>query len=153
MNGNWKIDWYNGIDMTELKIKWQRLVDDHGQTCDRCTGTGYAIHTAAEMLREALAPLGIAVITEIIKLSTSEFMHAPLESNRVWIGNRPIEEWLVAEVGQSQCCGSCGEHECRTVSVSEQRYEVIPKELVLKAGLLAAAELVAPPGSCIFIDE
>jgi len=128
--------------MTELKIIWQRLVDDHGQTCDRCAGTGDSIQAAAEMLREALAPLGIAVIAEMKKLSTSEFMHAPLESNRVWIGDRPIEEWLVAEVGQSPCCGSCGEHECRTVSVSEQRYEVIPKELVLKAGLMAAAELV-----------
>ena len=29
--------------------------------------------------------------------------------------------------GQSQCCGSCGEHECRTVSISDQRYEVIPE--------------------------
>ena len=131
--------------MTELKIKWQRLVNDHGQTCDRCSGTGDSIQAATVMLREALAPLGIAVIAEMKKLSTSEFMHAPLESNRVWIGDRPIEEWLGAEVGQSQCCGSCGEHECRTVSVTEQRYEVIPKELVLKAGLMAAAELVALP--------
>lgn len=132
--------------MKELKIKWQRLVDENGQTCDRCTGTGDGIRAAAELLREALAPLGIAVITEMKKISTPEFMNAPLESNRVWIGGRPIEEWLAAEVGESRCCGSCGEHECRTVSVSEQRYEVIPKELVLKAELMAAAELVATPG-------
>ena len=130
--------------MTELKIKWQRLVDDRGQTCDRCSGTGDEIQTAAEMLRKAFAPLGIAVITEMKKISTSEFMSAPLESNRVWIGNRPIEEWLGAEAGQSQCCGSCGEHECRTLSISDQRYEVIPRKLVLKAGLMAAAELIFP---------
>lgn len=129
--------------MTELKIRWQRLVDDHGQTCDRCTGTGDEIQTAAEILREALAPLGIAVVAEMKKINMSEFMSAPLESNRVWIGNKPIEEWLRAEVGQSQCCGSCGEHECRTVSIGDQRYEVIPRELVLKAGLMAAAELMA----------
>ena len=132
--------------MTELKIKWQRLVDEGGQTCDRCAGTGDEIQVAADMLREALAPLGIAVVTETKKLSTADFMRAPLESNRVWIGNRPIEEWLGADVEQSLCCGSCGEHECRTVTVSEQTYEVVPRELVLKAGLMAAAELVAVPG-------
>lgn len=132
--------------MTELKIKWQRLVDERGQTCDRCAGTGVEIQVAADMLREALAPLGIAVVTETKKLSTADFMRAPLESNRVWIGNRPIEEWLGAEVEQSRCCGSCGEHECRTVTIREQTYEVVPRELVLKAGLMAAAELVAVPG-------
>lgn len=135
------------VKMPELKIKWQRLVDDHGQTCDRCSCTADEIRAAADLLREALAPLGIAVVAEMKRISISVFMQAPLESNRVWIGERPLEEWLRAEVGQSQCCGSCGEHECRTVTVNEQRYEVIPKEMVLKAGLMAAAELVAPPGS------
>lgn len=128
--------------MTELKIKWQRLVDDSGQTCNRCAGTGDEIQTAVEMLRQALAPLGISVITEISELSTAEFLKYPLESNRVWIAQRPLEDWLKAETGQSQCCGSCGDNECRTVTIGKQKFEVIPKELVLKAGLLAAAELV-----------
>ena len=98
--------------MSELKIRWQRLVDDSGQTCNRCSGTGYEIQFAAEMLHTALDPLGISVVTETRKLNTSEFMQAPLESNRVWIADKPLEEWLKAEVRQSQCCGSCGEHEC-----------------------------------------
>lgn len=132
--------------MKELTIKWQRLIDDQGQTCARCAGTGDSILTAAEMLRNALAPLGIAVTPEMTALSRAEFMDAPLESNRVWIADKPLEEWLAAEVGQSPCCGSCGDQECRTVSVHEHSYEVIPTELVVKAGLLAAAELIAPPG-------
>jgi hypothetical protein len=72
-------------------------------------------------------------------------MQAPLESNRVWIGDRPLEEWLGAEAGQNRCCGACGEHECRTVTVGDQRYEVIPRELIVKAGLMAAAQMVTPP--------
>lgn len=128
--------------MRELRIRWQRLVDENGQTCNRCAGTGNEVQTAVELLHEALAPLGIIVVAEMGELSTDAFLQAPLESNRLWIADRPLEKWLKADVGQSQCCGSCGEHECRTVTVGKQKFEVIPKELVLRAGLLAAAELV-----------
>lgn len=127
--------------MSELKIKWQRLVDDSGQTCNRCAGTGDEVQAAVEVLRQALAPLGIAVIAEMSELTVAEFLKYPLESNRVWIAQRPLEDWLKAETGQSQCCGSCGDNECRTVTIGTQTFEIIPKGLVVKAGLLAAAEL------------
>lgn len=128
--------------MMELRITWQRLVDDQGQTCERCSATGDAVRSAVEMLREALAPIGIVVIDEQRELSRAEFMQAPLESNRIRIGGRLLEEWLGAETGQSRCCGPCGDEECRSVSFREQYYEAIPIELVLKAGLLAAALLI-----------
>ncbi len=129
--------------MIELRIKWQRLVDESGQTCNRCSCTGDEVQTAVEMLQKVFDPLGIAVVAEMSELSTEEFLQSPLESNRVWIAGKPLEDWLGAGTGQSQCCGPCGDNECRTVSIGEHEFEVIPKELVVKAGLLAAAELIA----------
>lgn len=129
--------------MTELIIKWQRLVDESGQTCNRCFCTGDEVQAAVEMLQQALAPLGIAVVAEMSELSTEEFLQSPLESNRVWIAGKPLEDWLGAGTGQSKCCGPCGDNECRTVTIGEHEFEAIPKELVVKAGLLAAAELIA----------
>lgn len=139
--------------MMELRITWQRLVDDQGQTCERCSATGDAVRSAVEMLREALAPLGIVVIDEQRELSRSEFMRAPLESNSIRIGGRLLEEWLGAETGQSRCCGPCGDEECRSVSFRQQYYEAIPPELVLKAGLLAAAHLIPLPAGGGIADD
>ncbi len=139
--------------MMELRITWQRLVDDQGQTCDRCSATGDAVKSAVQMLCEALAPLGIVVIAEERELSRTEFMRAPLESNRILIMDRVLEEWLGAETGQSCCCGPCGDEECRNVSFREQYYEAIPPELVLKAGLMAAAHLLPLPQGKAVVDD
>lgn len=128
--------------MTELKIKWQRLVDDSGQTCNRCSCTGDEVQNAVELLQQSLALLGISVVADMMELSTDEFLQSTLESNRVWVAGKPIEDWLKAETAQSQCSGSCGDNVCRTITIGDQEFEVIPKELVLKAGLRAAAELV-----------
>lgn len=128
--------------MPELRIKWQRLIDDTGQTCSRCSGTGDEVATAVGMLSDALAHLGVTVVAEMAELKSSDFLEDPLESNRLWIADKPLEYWLHAEAGKSDCCGPCGESQCRTLSVRGQGYEVIPKKLILKAGLLAAAEMV-----------
>jgi hypothetical protein len=72
------------------------------------------------------------------------------ESNRIWIAGKPIETWLGATPGMSDCtsCGSlCGTFvqgnvECRTLIVGRSTFESIPSELIVKAGLLAAAEMV-----------
>ncbi|QXE89704.1 DUF2703 domain-containing protein [Geomonas subterranea] len=130
--------------MAELRIRWQRLVDDAGKTCGRCAGTGDEVQEAVDLLRVALAPLNISVIAESSHLGEAEFAQDPLESNRVWVAGKPLEEWLKVQTGQSRCCGPCGDNDCRTVSVAGRDYEVVPKELVVKAGLLAAAELITP---------
>jgi hypothetical protein len=98
--------------------------------------------------------LGIDVILKQKSLSPQECARDISESNRILIADRPLEEWLGAEVGQSpcgSCCSKLGEDvECRTVSVGGETYEVIPAELIVKAGLLAASEIMqAPsPGAC-----
>lgn len=53
-----------------------------------------------------------------------------------------LEDWLGAVTASSPYCGSCGDNECRTVSVSDQIYEAIPAALIVRAGLLAAADVL-----------
>jgi hypothetical protein len=42
----------------------------------------------------------------------------------------------------SSCCSVCGDAECRTIKLGSEVFEVIPSELILKAALLAASEMV-----------
>lgn len=132
--------------MKTLTIKWQRLVGDNGQTCDRCGTTQGEVHKAHALLRKSLSPLGIDVVLEEKALGKAAAAKNIAESNRIWVAGKPLETWLGARAGESECtsCGSlCGEGvECRTVVVGANTYESIPSELIVKAGLLAAAEIV-----------
>ena len=132
-------------NMKILHIQWQRLVDKQGQTCDRCGTTESSVEDAVQKLKRSLKEVDIEVILEKKALSPSAFSKDPLESNRIWIAGKPIEEWLSATNGKSQCCSTCGDSECRTIIVDGKTYEAIPAELIVKAGLLAATQLVASP--------
>lgn len=129
--------------MKTLCITWQRLADGQGGTCPRCAGTGEAVAESVERLAQALRPLGLGVRAERRELSAAEFAADPSASNRIWIGHKPIEAWLGATTGHSACCGPCGDAQCRTLEIRGVRYEAIPTKLILKAGLLAAAELLS----------
>lgn len=124
-----------------VKIKWKRLISK-GETCQRCGSTGEELNRAMSTLKRCLAPLGIKVILDEEELSFSEFKKDPLQSNRIWINNRLLEDWIEGGVGHSPCCDVCEDHDCRTVEVKGHVYEIIPAEIVVKAGLLAASELV-----------
>lgn len=128
--------------MKTLTIRWQRLVEG-GETCPRCGDTGAEVRKAAGTLGRALEPLGIEVVLEEAEIGLHEFERQPLESNRIVIGGRSIEEWLGGTSGQSPCCDVCGPSECRTVTVCGSTFEAIPADLVVRAGLLAAAGLTA----------
>ena len=128
--------------MKTLTIKWQRLVEG-GETCPRCGSTGAEARKAADALGRALEHLGIEVVLQEVEISLQEFKRQPLESNRLLIDGRPLEEWLGGETGQSRCCDVCGPSDCRTVTVDGRTYEVIPADLIIKAGLLAAAGMSA----------
>ncbi|MEJ5340255.1 MAG: DUF2703 domain-containing protein [Thermogutta sp.] len=130
--------------MPTLTITWQRVVDDQGNTCDRCGATERAIEEAARILGQCLETLHMNVVLEKRALTPAEFGRDPLQSNRVFIQEKPLEDWLGATVGKSRCCSVCGDAECRTLTVEGTTYESIPAELIIKAGLLAAAELLAP---------
>lgn len=128
--------------MNVLQIRWQRLLDEKGRTCVRCGTTETTVEEAVNKLKGSLRGLGIDVALEKSAISPSEFSKDTLQSNRIWINGIPIEEWLSATSGQSKCCTVCGESDCRTVTVGGKTYEAIPSELIVKAGLLAAAELL-----------
>ena len=126
-----------------LKIKWKRLISK-GETCPRCGSTEEALRKAVSTLKQSLAPLGIEVILEKEELSVTEFKKDPLQSNRIWINNRLLEDWINGSVGHSPCRDVCGPHDCRTVEVEGHIYETIPAEIIIKAGLSAASQLVSP---------
>ena len=140
-----------------LTIEWQRLVDEDGKTCDRCGGTEKELRRGVERLKDSLRPLGIKV-TLVKKSLGPECAKNIVESNRILIAGRPLEEWLGAKVGTSacgSCCSKLGETvECRTTSLDGETYEVIPAELIVKAGLKAASEIMAAPaGPCCSPDK
>lgn len=120
-----------------LKIKWQRLISE-GETCPRCGSTEKELDRAVSTLRQSLAPLGIEIVLEKEELPVSEFKKDPLRSNRIWINSWLLEDWIEGEVGHSPCCDVCGPHECRTVEVKGQVFEVISADMIIKAGLTAA---------------
>lgn len=130
--------------MKEITLQWQRLMED-GQTCPRCSDTGQAVRQAADTLRTALAPLGIGLRLEEGELASDEFAHAPLESNRILLQGRTLEDWVGATTGHSPCCEVCGPNDCRTVTVDGTTYEAIPADLIIRAGLLAASTLLSEP--------
>lgn len=144
--------------MKKLTIAWQRLLDD-GQTCPRCGSTEIEVEKAVALLTPSLAPLGIEVVLEKSALSREQFAQAPLQSNAIRIDGKLLEEWVGGETGQSPCCEVCGPNNCRTMTVGNEFLEVIPAELIVKAGLVAAAQLFGReecdcypaaiwPGSC-----
>jgi hypothetical protein len=131
-----------GKPMRILKIRWQRLVNAEGQTCDRCGETGTEVQDAVDKLARALKEVGIEVALEKLALSQSEFSKDTLQSNRIWMGGEPLETLLSATPGKSRCCSACGDADCRTLTVGGKTYETIPSELIVKAGLIAGAGLL-----------
>jgi hypothetical protein len=128
--------------MKTLTIRWQRLINETGQTCDRCKDTGETIESAFGKLEKALSELGIEVHLESETIDFAAFTRDPLQSNRIWIGDRPLEDWIGAAVGQSRCCDVCGDSQCRTLSMGQETFETIPEDLIIGTALLAASELL-----------
>ena len=128
--------------MKDLTITWQRLIDATGSTCPRCAGTQQEVQRAVERLRAALEPLGVRPVLETREIDMAAFLQQPDQSNRIWIGGRPLEDWLGARSGSSPCCDACGDEECRTLEINGTRHEVVPEALLVRAGLIAASQLL-----------
>jgi Domain of unknown function (DUF2703) len=135
--------------MKSLPIIWQRLVTAEGKTCDRCDATYQEMQRAISKLKESLRPLGIEPTLETREIDEESFKANPSVSNRIWIADRPLEEWLGARTGGSQCCSVCGDAECRTVEIGGTVFEAIPEELILKAALVATAPLLEPTSDAL----
>lgn len=127
--------------MKQMPIVWKRLVKG-GETCTRCGNTGHELDAAVAKLAASLRPLGIEPVLKTQEIDEEAFKTNPSESNRVWIAGKPIEEWLEANVGMSRCCSVCGDSDCRTLEVGGRTYETIPEEQFIKAGLMAASQMM-----------
>ncbi|HAT4454851.1 TPA: DUF2703 domain-containing protein [Legionella pneumophila] len=132
--------------MKPMQILWKRLVKG-GETCTRCEATGRELKAAVTKLEAVLRPLGIEPVLETHEINEVAFKSNTSESNRVWITGKPIEEWLGANVGMNRCCSVCGESDCRTLEVGGCSYETIPEEQFIKAGLMAASQMIASESS------
>ncbi len=128
-------------NLKTLNIKWQRLVTK-GETCPRCGATEQELDKAIDKLKQALIPLGIDVNLEKEELNISEFKKEPLQSNRIWINDQPIENIIKGDVGQSPCCDVCRPSDCRTIEVDGQTHETISADLIIQAGLIAANQIL-----------
>lgn len=128
--------------MKPLPIVWKRLVSE-GATCPRCGSTQHNVVAAVAKLRVALRPLGMEPVLETQVMDDSAFRANPSESNRIWIGGQPMEDWLGARPGNSPCCEVCGDLPCRTVEVDGVTFEAIPEELIVRAAIVAASRRMA----------
>lgn len=127
--------------MRTIVIEWQRLLDEQKRTCPRCSSTEQEVEKAVEELGHILATSGIAVTLTKKVVDAENFKKDALQSNKILIAGRSLEEWLGARTGQSKCCATCGDAECRTVVYAGDTHEAIPAGLIVRAGLTAAASL------------
>jgi len=127
--------------MKMLNIEWQRLLDERNKTCPRCGSTEQEVEKAVQSLKQVLNASGIDVNLVKKAIDPENFKKDVLQSNKILIAGKTLEEWLGAETGQSICCEVCGDAECRTVEYADQTHETIPADLIVKAGLHAASRV------------
>jgi hypothetical protein len=134
----------SGVHMKNLPILWQRLVSQQGTTCPRCHSTGEEVQRAVQKLKETLEPMGVTPELEVREIDEASFFKDTLQSNQILIAGQSMEHWLGGQTGSSRCCNECGDNDCRTVEVGGQIYEVIPEELLVRAGVIAATRMLDP---------
>lgn len=127
--------------MRTLVIEWQRLLDEQQNTCPRCGSTEQEVEKAVASLKQECAAYDIAVALRKTAIDRDAFKKDALQSNKITIAGKTLEEWLGAQTGQSTCCDACGDADCRTVEYAGKIHEAVPAELIVKAGRAAASKL------------
>jgi hypothetical protein len=130
-----------------LTVRWQRLVNEAGGTCQRCATTQGEVRLAADTLKRSLRPLNMKVVVEERPMTREEFAKDVSQSNRIFVNGRSLVDWLGGTIGMSSCEGCCPELgpkvKCRTLTVDGQVYEAVPAPLIVRAGLRAAESALA----------
>lgn len=139
-SSNTDLDVKKSPNTGKLIISWQRLVSE-GDTCPRCGSTEDELDKAVEQLNKIFSPLGITVELQKIELTLEEFKREPIKSNTIRFNGIALEDLIEAKTGKSQCCDVCGNEECRTLEVGGQSLEIIPADIIIKAGMIAGAKL------------
>jgi hypothetical protein len=135
-----------------IHIHWQRLVDETGNTCQRCATTQDEVRLAADTLTRVLRPLNMDVVREERPMPPDECARDILQSNRITVDGRSLADWLGGRDGKSLCQSCClmlgPATECRTLTVDGQTYDAIPATLIVRAGLRAADAALAENACC-----
>jgi len=131
-------------DARLLTIEWRHLVVD-GNTCLRCGETGRALDSVVVDLGRELAPRGVKVAFNEVKLGPERIA----ESNSILFNGESIEAVLpdleVTYTSCQSCCGMVGKPvECRAVVYRGKTYDEVP-EAAIRAAALKAAGLPAEP--------
>ena len=118
--------------MKKLSLEWKHY-DKKGETCLRCDNTGKNIQEALKDISENLNYNEVDISYKETKLDAEEMP----ESNMILINNKPIEEIMSATVSENYCHScSCIAGEganCRTIKMSGNTFEEIPKDLIIAA--------------------
>jgi hypothetical protein len=149
-------------DVKTLTIAWHKVTEDDGTVCDLSTRTQQVVEQAAKDLRRTLAPNGIDVAVETItpaKVEGSQCL-----CNRVLVQGRFVDEWLGADVVKAPCSGCADRGACpksaesgsacagqTAMAYQGNTYEIVPANLLMMAGLIAAADMsgqVVSYGAC-----
>jgi hypothetical protein len=98
---------------------------------------------AAALLTEKLAGKGVHVKVEK-GIGARPGKKAIISATNVWVCDVPLETWLGAGIAVKPCdCSSGGQSmSCKVVNLDGQSYELIPADLVVHAGMLAAEMLI-----------
>lgn len=128
-----------------LAIEWHRMVDKDGNVCCGGDAARMEVETARAKLAEELEGSGIEVVLAKTDHSPEECMDCPECANCIMVAGKGINQWLDAEMTGSPCGGVCkkamGDNfECQNLVYEGKTYDVIPADLIVKAGLLAAAD-------------
>jgi hypothetical protein len=139
-----------------LTIAWHKVEEDDGTICDLSAATQQSVVQASEELRQALAPNGVDIVVET--LTPEKVEGAECLCNRVLIQGRFADEWLGAELARTSCSGCPNRGGCPKTAASGDQcggqtavvyqgktYEILPANLVMMAGLIAAADMTGEP--------
>jgi hypothetical protein len=123
-----------------LVIRWQHTVCQNENPCERCINTPLEIQRAYKDLKASLTGLGIVVTFEEKKMKEHD--------DHIFINDHDITDLLEGETIRTACLNCLDDkgdpRTCNTLKLGDNTYEVIPAELIIKAGLVAASELVTP---------
>lgn len=93
-------------------------------------------------LKQSLAPLEIRVLLE--RKTLTKFRKDPSQSNRIWIGNHLLEEWIGQTLGEAPAVMYAALMIAEPSKLKNGYTRQSRAELIKKAGLSAASQLVSP---------
>ena len=125
-----------------IVLSWQRPDAAACKGCEKCGITEKDMQKAAAELKNQLADKGIKVLVKPRAAVKGET--CAVSASNVWVCDVPLETWLAASVNTRPCdCkGSSQPMNCKALYLNGNEYQTIPPELVVDAGMRAAAMLI-----------